>query len=267
MIKLFRRLLLIFTLLGISLLTDALYEPHTLEIKYYNISNKELSGIKIAFAADFHLAPNDTARLQKIISALNQQQPDIIILGGDYVKGHKRSSAMPARQIASMLTRLHAPYGIYAVLGNHDVWYGKTTITDALQKQNITVLDNENRHINIKNKELSIIGISDKATDKPDFVKAFQNATAPAVLITHSPDTFPESPKTALTLAAHTHGGQIRLPLLGAPVVNSAYGQRYNLGLISENDKMMIVTKGLGTSILPLRFNCRPEIVIISFND
>ncbi len=265
MTKLIRRLFIFCSLLAALLLAYGLYEPYTLQTAHYTLNNPELAGIKIAFAADFHIAPDDTKRLEKTISALNREQPDIIILGGDYVKGHKQYTSMPVADIAARLAKLQAPAGIYAVLGNHDIWYGKDAVTAALQNHNITVLDNQNRRIKIKNHNLTIVGISDLATDKPDFIKAFRNAAAPAVLITHSPDTFPESPKTALTLAAHTHGGQIRLPFIGAPVVNSAYGQRYNNGLISENGKTMIVTQGLGTSILPLRFNCRPEIVVVTF--
>ncbi len=260
-----RRLFISCIITSSTLLAYCLYEPHTLEITHYTLNIPELSDIKIIFAADFHIAPNETKRLKKIISTINQEHPDIIILGGDYVNGHKQSSSMPINAIAKNFATFEAPFGIYAVLGNHDNWYGKNDIITALQKHNIRVLDNQNHQLKINNTPLTIIGISDLTTDKPDFIKAFQNASAPAILITHSPDTFPESPKTALTLAAHTHGGQIRLPFIGAPIVNSAYGQRYNNGLISENDKTMIVTKGLGTSLFPIRFNCRPEIVVITF--
>ena len=234
-----RRLFIFCIITSSTLLAYCLYEPHTLEITHYTLNIPELSGIKIIFAADFHIAPN--------------------------VNGHKQSSSMPINAIAKNFATFEAPFGIYAVLGNHDNWYGKNDIITALQKHNIRVLDNQNHQLKINNTPLTIIGISDLTTDKPDFIKAFQNASAPAILITHSPDTFPESPKTALTLAAHTHGGQIRLPFIGAPIINSAYGQRYNNGLISENDKTMIVTKGLGTSLFPIRFNCRPEIVVITF--
>lgn len=259
------RLFALGLIISFSLLAYSLYEPHTLEITRYTIKTPELAGIKIVFAADFHLAPAQKKRLNKIISAINAEHPDVILLGGDYVKGHKHKSTMPISQITDGLAKLYAPYGTYAVLGNHDNWYGKTKIINAFTRQNISILDNKNIHLNIKDKELTLVGVSDLATDKPDFIKAFQGATAPAILITHSPDTFPQSPQTALTLAAHTHGGQINLPYFGAPIVPSKFGQRYTKGLIQENGKTMIITKGLGTSILPLRLNCQPEIVVISF--
>ena len=85
-------------------------------------------------------------------------------------------------------------------------------------------------------------------------------------MLTHSPDIFPKVPKEVnLTLSGHVHGGQVRLPLLGAIIVPSKYGDKYSYGLIEEDNKKMIVTSGIGTSILNVRFNCKPEIVVIEF--
>lgn len=260
------KLILLFILGTVSLIAYSLYEPHTLRTKHYTIDCAALSGLKIVFAADFHIAPNDTNRLNKIITAIKNEQPDLIILGGDYVKGHQKSSAMPVRQIAQQLATLQTPLGIYAVIGNHDNWYGKKEVLDALTEYGIVVLDNSNHRLNINKHYLFLAGVSDMATDTPDLSAALANTSSPVILISHSPDIFPESPETTLTLAAHTHGGQINLPFLGAPIVPSKYGQRYNKGIIKENGKTMIVTQGLGTSILPIRFNCPPEIVIIKFD-
>lgn len=249
----------------ILLLYSAFCEPNCLKITHYTIENSDLSGIKIAFAADFHVAKTHHKRLYKIINAINAEKPDLVILGGDYIYGHKKSSSLPIEQIATAFTHLKSPQGTYAVLGNHDHYYGKKEIVSALKNAGITVLDNQNHHLNIKNKELTLAGVADYSEDKPDLIKAFKNATAPTIFISHSPDIFPLSPKTALTLAAHTHGGQIRLPVFGALLVPSEYKKRYDTGFIRENTKDMIVTQGLGTSLLPIRLNCPPEVVIISF--
>lgn len=259
-----------FTFLAITgafLLAYALYEPFTLSVKRYELSVPELTGLKIVFAGDFHIGPRDIRRLDKIISDINRQNPDLIILGGDYVKGHQKSSSMPIEKIAQRFAGLHAPLGVYAVLGNHDSWYGKKDVINALKKYHISVLDNENRNLKIHDHEqiLTLAGVSDFLTDQPDFAKAFEGAQGNVILITHSPDIFPSSPKALLTLAAHTHGGQINLPFIGAPIVPSKYGERYRQGIILENEKTMIVTQGLGTSMLPVRFNCPPEIVVLEF--
>ncbi len=247
------------------LLYSLLIEPRLIEVKHYKISEPRLTGIKIVFATDLHTAPYDEKRLDKIVDTINKQQPDIIILGGDYVKGHKKSSSLSIEKIADALGNLYASYGVYAVLGNHDIWYGKQDINVAMLKQNIRLLDDENIKLLIKGREFSLAGVADPVTQNPDLVKTFAGAVSPTVLVSHSPDVFPNVDGAELVLAGHTHGGQINLPFIGAPIVPSAYGQRYKSGLIAENGKTMIVSKGLGTSILPIRFNCKPEIVVIEF--
>lgn len=250
---------------GTLLLTYALYEPLTLYVKQYNIAAPAFSGLKIVFAGDFHVGPKDMDRLDNIILEINRQKPDLIILGGDYTKGHEKHSSMPIEKIARKFSELEAPYGIYAVLGNHDNWYGKKEVMAALTKHHIQVLDNESREIHFQGQILTLVGVSDFLTDTVDFVKAFENVTGEIILITHSPDVFPNSPQTLLILAAHTHGGQINLPIIGAPVIPSKYGQHYGKGMIQEKQRKMIVTQGLGTSILPIRINCPPEIVSLTF--
>ena len=103
-------------------------------------------------------------------------------------------------------------------------------------------------------------------TRQIDITSTLANTHNPIILLTHSPDIFPKVPNTVnLTLAGHLHGGQVRLPLLGALIVPSTYKNKYVYGLIKENGKKMIVTRGIGNSILNIRINCVPEIVVISF--
>ena len=125
---------------------------------------------------------------------------------------------------------------------------------------------NSNVEVNAGGKEIYIAGVEDKATRTPEIYKALDGAKNPVILLTHSPDIFPKVPKEVnLTLSGHVHGGQVRLPLLGAIIVPSKYGDKYSYGLIKEDNKKMIVTSGIGTSILNVRFNCIPEIVVIEF--
>lgn len=109
-------------------------------------------------------------------------------------------------------------------------------------------------------------GLADCNMRRPDVDKALENAGNPVLVITHSPDIFPQVPeRAALMLAGHTHGGQVALPWLGALLVPSVFGKRYEGGLTAENGKRLLVSRGLGTSLLPVRFNCRPEIVVVEF--
>ena len=254
--------------IAIMVIGYSLYEPYTLEIKRYRIKYPALSGLSAVFASDFHIGASirEKSRLLKIIETINNLHPDIIFLGGDYVKGHLHKSSMPIGEIANALQKLHSRYGTYAVLGNHDSYYGKKQVADALKNAGIIVLDNEHTRIDINGISLSLAGIGDYYTDNPNTEAALNGTDAPTILLSHSPDIFPQLKNTPLLiLSGHTHGGQVVLPLIGAPLVPSDYGRRYRYGLFIEGGKQMLVSKGLGTSILPLRFNCRPEIIFIEF--
>ena len=100
----------------------------------------------------------------------------------------------------------------------------------------------------------------------PNVEDALQGANSPIILLTHNPDIFPEVPnRVNLTLAGHTHGGQVRLPIIGPLFTASNYGNKYAIGMVEENGKKLIITRGIGVSILPVRFNCLPEINVIEF--
>lgn len=241
-------------------------EPNKLEITNYKIQDKELSGIKIVFASDFHVKPNQQKRLEQITNTINAQNPDLVVSVGDYVSGHTQESTMHPKQIAEELSKIKTKYGFYTTLGNHDGWYDKAYIEELLEAQGINVLNNENVKLRINGREIYIAGVEDKMTASPNLYEALENTKSPTILLTHTPDIFPKVPNDVnLTLAGHTHGGQVRLPLLGALIVPSDYGDKYSAGLIVEKGKKLLVTRGIGVSILPIRFNCAPEIVVIEF--
>lgn len=253
---------------GIFLLLYAtVIEPYSLDITRYNVHNPHIPNLKIVFISDLHIGPSrfEEHRFNHIVEKINQENADLIFLGGDYVKGHQRQSSAPIQKIVEKLSTLKNKYGIFAVLGNHDNYYGKQEVLDAFSHSNIIVLDNQNVTIPVYDLNITIAGVSDLSTDKPDIDKALSDATSPTILLSHSPDLFPDIKTIDLMLAGHTHGGQIVIPFVGAPLVASNYGQRYRYGFIREPQKNMIVSKGLGTSLLPVRFNCRPEIVVIQF--
>ena len=253
--------------LSCLLLFDAIiYEPYTLKIINYNISNSKLAGIKIVFATDFHIAPYkwEKWRLQKIIETINAQNPDLVILGGDYVNRHTKTSTMSPENIADFLRQIKFPKA--AVLGNHDTYYGKQEVKKALENVGIPVLDNKNIKLNIHGTDICIAGVSDYDTDNPDMQKALANSCSPLIFVTHSPDVFANIGKKAdISFAGHTHGGQIILPFFGALIINTNKTEKYTYGLFYKYDRPMIVSSGLGTSILPLRFNNLPEIVVTEF--
>ena len=235
---------------------------------------KGLEGLKVVFVGDFHVKPHQKSRLKYVVKKINEQHPDLILSTGDFVSEHHAKQSLPIEEIAKELVNLKSKYGFYTVLGNHDWWQGGEKIQRVLEKNGVIVLGNENRKININGKILYIAGVEDMGTRNVDLVKALKNANHPTILLTHTPDVFPFvtdkasskiTGKVDLTLAGHTHGGQIVLPFVGSLIVPSDYGKKYAKGLVEENGKKMFVTKGIGTSILPIRFNCAPEIVVINF--
>lgn len=241
-------------------------EPNRLEVNRYIVQDSQLKGIKIVFASDFHVKPYGQKRLDMIVEKINAENPDIVVSAGDFVCGHTHHSTMPIEQIAKTLGKVKAKFGFYTVLGNHDWWIDGEGITDTLTSNGIKVLANSNTKVNINGKYIYIAGVEDKTTRTPEIYSALENAKKPVILLTHSPDVFSKIPSNInLTLSGHVHGGQVRLPLLGALIVPSDYGDKYSLGLIEEKGKKMIVTKGIGNSILNVRFNCVPEIVVVEF--
>ncbi len=259
-------LIFLFIIILVGIIFSVFIEPNALEVKKYKIEDKNLKGLKIVFAADLHIKPKQQKRLQQIVSTINAQEPDLILFGGDFVSGHNTWQSMPPEVIAKDLKNCRSKYGIYTVLGNHDNWQNAIKIRQELKSIGIYVLDNENIIVKINNKTVYIAGVEDLVTGFPDINKALQRTKPPTILLTHSPDIYPSVPKNVtLTLAGHTHGGQVRVPFVGAVSVPSQYGNRYAQGLINENNKKMIVTKGIGTSVLPIRFHCKPEIVVIEF--
>ncbi len=230
----------------------------------------ELTGLKIAAISDIHAGSPYTgrARIEELVRRVNAAKPDVIVLLGDYViQTVIGGKFMPPEELAPMLAKLEAPLGVYAVLGNHDWWLNGPRVRNALALSGIRVLENESVRITSGGKAFRLVGLADHIERIPDAPGALKRIpeSEPVIALVHEPDYFPEIPeRIALTLAGHTHGGQVRLPFLGSPVVPSRYGQRYAKGLITEGGKLLFVTTGVGTSIIPLRFGVPPEYALLT---
>jgi predicted MPP superfamily phosphohydrolase len=231
---------------------------------------KELSGLRIALIADIHTGGPfiDDNKLRKIVELTNQQNPDLIVLLGDYVSPNSwHSHRVEPEVTAAAMKNLHAPLGVYAVLGNHDWWYNGAKVRRAFEANGIPVLDDEVTEIKWHDKSFWLAGLADFWT-RPQHVTATiakVPAGVPVIALTHNPDVFPSLPRSVpLLLAAHTHGGQVNLPLIGTPIVPSRFGQKYTAGHVFEDGHHMFVTTGIGTSILPVRFRVTPEIVVLT---
>jgi predicted MPP superfamily phosphohydrolase len=243
--------------------------------------------LTIAVIADPHMGgPHmPAARLENIVGRVNRLTPDLCVLLGDYVAGHRFvTTPVPVAETARILARLTAPLGTYAVMGNHDWWddltaqrtgKGPTVAHKAFAAAGLKVLENDAVHLGKDGRDFWLLGLGDQLAfhaprfgrrgvdDLPATLARIKNGD-PAILLAHEPDIFPEVPeRVSLTLCGHTHGGQVRL-FGWSPIVPSRFGNRYAYGHIVERDRHMIVSGGIGTSILPVRFGVPPEVVLVT---
>jgi predicted MPP superfamily phosphohydrolase len=228
-------------------------------------------GLKVAVAADWHLTQNGAwrvmtvARARRIVDQINAARPDVILLPGDFIadRDWRPSKADTAEdEIAAELGRLRAPLGVYAVLGNHDWWHDGPAFAAALRKRGIVVLENEAQAVDAG---LWVVGIGDHHTDHSQPARALAQVPprAQVLVLMHDPASLLDLPKVeGLVVAGHTHGGQVFLPWYGAPVIPSEAPRSWAHGWVEHRGNRMYVTSGLGVSILPVRFNMRPEWVL-----
>ncbi len=226
-------------------------------------------GLRIAVLADLHVGSpfNGLDKLARIVELTLKAKPDLILLAGDYViQGVLGGTKVSPEEIAKGLRALAAPLGVFAVLGNHDWWEDAPRIQRALESAAIPVLEDSSVLLKRGGCAFELVGLSDYNEGPRDYRAALAKLPAgkPAIALTHNPDAFPEiSPPVDLMIAAHTHGGQVYLPLLGRAIVPSKYGQRYAIGHVVENGRHLFVSSGLGTSIIPVRFLVPPEVSVL----
>lgn len=248
-------------------------EPSSLRIEPVRVAVSGIpeacSGLRIAAIADLHVGSpfNGPERVQRLVQSTNAHSPDVVLLLGDFViQGVLGGSFVTPETIADILLGLEAPLGVYGVLGNHDWWHDARLVEAAFESRGIPILEDEALRLPNPSCPLWIAGISDYWEGQHDVAKALSDVPqeAPVIAFTHNPDVFPDIPaRVSLTLAGHTHGGQVHLPGIGRPIVPSAFGQRFAAGLVEEAGQKLFVDTGVGTSILPIRFRVPPQVSVL----
>jgi predicted MPP superfamily phosphohydrolase len=224
-------------------------------------------GMTVAFLSDIHHGPfTPRSYVRDVVARTNALQPDIVALGGDYVHSAPEYIVPGVEE----LEKLKGKLGRFAVLGNHDHWEDAPMTKSALASAGIVEVTNTGSWVERGNARLRICGVGDLWTDHQDLDAALGSATDDdaVILLSHNPDyaeTLTDR-RVGLVLSGHTHGGQVIIPGFGAPVVPSKYGQKYLRGLVQGPSCRVFVTRGVGTVGPPVRFACRPEIVLLTLH-
>lgn len=267
-----------FTVTALALLLccyfyGSILEPNWVQVVPVQLTIPNLSPafneFKIVQISDIHSSAfMPESRLNKIVKLVNQQNPNAIAITGDFITKYKK---FDAKKIENTLSKLTSVDGNFSVLGNHDLW-GKTTdkLKKSLAKSNINNLDNQVYIIERGTAKLAIAGIDDPYWGEPDLDRVVERLpdNTPAILLVHEPDYAEQAVQThkfALQLSGHSHGGQIRIPLLD-PLVLPRGGRKYFDGLNQVGDMAEYTNRGLGMTSLPFRFNSRPEITVFTLH-
>ncbi len=246
-------------------------EPHWLDVKSVEIVLARLDpafdGYRIAQFSDIHMDSHMTpARLQTVVERVNAQQPDLTVITGDFIT---RRTHYVADDITAVLRQLRAVDGVLAIPGNHDYYnYQIDNVRRMMRDSGITDLSNRVHSIKRGKAQLHISGVDDVVYRKArlDLVLDALPDDGAAILLAHEPDFADISAPTGrfdLQLSGHTHGGQIRLPLVGA-LISPTHGTRYSRGLLDIDGMWLYTNVGVGTVSFNLRFNCRPEITVFT---
>ena len=243
--------------LAIAVVIDALLvEPRWIEVTHHVVPTRLTKPLKIVHLTDFHTYGAGTVELE-MLRLVAAEEPDLIIITGDLI-----SSSDAYEGCRQVLRGLHAPLGVWVVHGNHEIWAPVEDECKYYKSEGSTILVNESAEVD---KGIWIAGFDDEYAGLPDLEGTLANIPKDAFKIGlfHSPVFFDQvAGRCDVALSGHTHGGQVRLPFLNPFWLPPSCG-RYVAGWYEQKGSRMYVSRGIGTSILPVRFLCRPEIAVI----
>lgn len=251
-------------------------EPKLLDFTSYKISNKAIpssfNNFKIIQFSDTHLGfQYNTQQLHTLVQKINKLEPDIIFFTGDLMDTPNMFSEK--NLVISLLKSLNAPYGKFAIYGNHDHGgYGSNIYKSVIEESDFTLLLNSSQKIKHKDgSHFHVIGIDDAMLGYPNIEEALTGVPANdfKILLSHAPDLADEAAlfNIQLQLSGHSHGGQIKIPFLGA-LVKAPFAEKYHEGFyeIGQTPLTLYVNRGIGTTRLPFRFLSKPELTLFTLS-
>lgn len=242
----------------------ALDEANSLSLEHVEIHltrlPPKLDGFKIIQLSDTHHSPfTSLDHIKRAVKVANRLKPDMFLLTGDYVS-HEREYIAP---VATVLGKLKAKCGIHACLGNHDHWTDAELVTHLFRGEGINVLINEGFRFETKRGSFWLGGVDDHMAGKTDLAAALRGSFPDEMklLLAHNPVIFREAARLGvdLTLSGHTHGGQIRL----RDTEKNIIPRRRKAGLHKRRNSQIYITRGIGTVVVPMRYQCPPEISLL----
>lgn len=246
-----------------------LLEPRWFDVEEVTIPlprlPRTLDGLTIAHLSDLHLGPYlGAAELAHAVEMVQRLSPQLVVISGDFVS---RGSEWQREEMLAPLAALQAVSGVFAVLGNHDHWTDPAWVAATVQRLGVTVLSNSAHRLSDSEHGLWLIGVDDIWVGAEDLERALVGVPESScrLLLAHEPDFADKAARWGidLQLSGHSHGGQVRLPLLGAPLL-PLWGRKYPIGLQRAGDTWVYTNRGLGVIEPPVRFNCRPEVTLLT---
>jgi predicted MPP superfamily phosphohydrolase len=247
-------------------------EPNWIEVTRHEVWFERLprsfDGLTVAHLSDIHIRRYGS-REQRTLRLLAEAKPALIVVTGDFTRANTDPDLL--RRFNEGLRDLAAPLGVWGVLGNHDHWHSPAPDERAVRlffaDAGLRLLINQGGHLERGVDRLSLLGVDDPFTGLARLETALRDRLENSftVLLAHSPEIFPRADlaHVDLVLAGHTHGGQLRFPFIG-PLWLPRGSEPYESGWFNGRSAKMYVTRGIGTSVLPFRFLCRPELSLIT---
>jgi hypothetical protein len=276
-------MLALFIILQSTLIYGSLIEPQWIEIVYDSVDlteDQDGLSLKVVLVSDYHLGPyKQQDFVEKSVELINEQKPDLVLLLGDFIYSYEEQS-----DYLSPIANIKSKLGVYAILGNHDYGLSRSNrndreeigalnkssyVANKLEEFGVEVLQNQQYTLNINGQDLVLVGLEDLWGDIYDFGSVFENLTSEdkIILLEHNPDIILDerSDIADLIVSGHTHGGQIRFPLIGTVYpIPTKLGAQYAMGKFDiEDGGYLYITKGIGEMGPRARLLARPEIVVL----
>ena len=254
-----------------------LLEPNWVKVERVNLKlpglSPEFSGIRVAQISDIHMGGwMNASRLQQVADLVLEQKPELLLLTGDFLVGHTfdKNSEGHLQDMVNILSPLAKSIPSFGILGNHDYWTNAGAVRELLKSSGIVDLTNSVFTVSRGNKNFHLCGVDDiwEGDVRLGEIVAKLPKDGAAILLAHEPDFADTSAATGrfdLQVSGHSHGGQVVIPFYGPPIL-PFLGRKYHSGLYQVGNMLQYTSRGVGMAMLPVRFNCPPEITIFTLS-